>query len=908
MSESSHDNNRVNTIIGEVAGIAGIPIAQLIYIVGFAVFMLPFFFRNPTLVFFIFIIVITIWLILSWDDPAGFFERWTRVRKLYAAEEEVIFNKAGIPRPHQPRQKSMQLRLKGKRIQMTRIESQFELLTYGQIELDGYVIGYYLLQRGPRLMFIFAFDTSGLDPAMTTEQARLQLTAINTAVAQLPYSVALKGFDDLFCDSATYVGLQQSLKELPDITSLEKGLIASRQKKAQDLGRDGRLLKKSLTIFAKYIVPLGTKAEFKRNALERLLSDIAPALGMGQREASPDRWAETIKLAYDNAWQAVYTLLSSATGFGMQVRALSAQEMFKRDWDELHNEPAPAVPQLLVYDQFGLHDPIINGPIDALGTLFSSEHGYPGVPEFGDSVIYCPTKDKYLGFLRVGLVESFPPEIGGSVPLGKIRYLLNILTHGESPIYDYRVVWELARIDSMAERINLDRQISASVKQEAYAIQKGTINVVAMRRREQAVEARDQIEQNNPPCWMSLGIWLYRDSAEQLNNDLNNLAKYFTTAKVERSWHTTQDHWMLSWPFAWSPLLTKPMLRQQKYLSKDAIPQLPLIKPPKLDKNGVLLIHKETRTPCYLDIVKVVPNHTAVLGFTGAGKSVFMGELAIEPIIRNNPLVVFDFPAEEGRSTFTPLVETARDCGKRAANYDVRRQRMNPIELPDMRRLQHILSPKEYQERVDDVLADHVYLLTTLVLGASPQPGEIEDVSLQLSRAYSAFHANSIIANRYKVAINAGFGGSGYGEMPILEDFVKFAQGWYAFELERDKSVTDYSRQVVDKIMSRLKGRLDTALGRSLNGLSSFSLETDVLVVAMTNVNEDTESLIYAMAGMNVLLRKAIQHTESTCICDEGTTLFRLIPFARRISALAAHGSEMGLQLHSRCPDHYTYF
>ena len=124
MSESSHDNNRVNTIIGEVAGIAGIPIAQLIYIVGFAVFMLPFFFRNPMLVFFIFILVITIWLILSWDDPAGFFERWTRVKKLYAAEEEVIFNKAGIPRPHQPRQKSMQLRLKGKRIQMTRASNR----------------------------------------------------------------------------------------------------------------------------------------------------------------------------------------------------------------------------------------------------------------------------------------------------------------------------------------------------------------------------------------------------------------------------------------------------------------------------------------------------------------------------------------------------------------------------------------------------------------------------------------------------------------------------------------------------------------------------------------------------------------------------------------------------------------
>ncbi|MCG9890357.1 MAG: DUF87 domain-containing protein, partial [Thermosynechococcaceae cyanobacterium MS004] len=572
----------------------------------------------------------------------------------------------------------------------------------------------------------------------------------------------------------------------------------------------------------------------------------------------------------------------------------TAQELFERDWYELHKLPAPLVPQLLVYDELGLHEPLINNHVDALGVLFSSERGYSGVPEFSDSIVYLPIKDKYAGFLRIGRVDSYPKQ-AGSVELGKIRYLHNVLSRGgDEPFYDYRIVWEITRDDSGAERLSLDRSISAAVKQEAFAATRRTIDVMAMRRREESVDARDKIEQNNPPCWMSLGIWLYRDSVEQLNTDINELAQMFMTAKVERSWHSAQQHWLQTWPFEWNALLTKPYSRRQKYLSRDAIPQINLIKPCPLDKKGILFIHKEARTPSYLDIVSVVPNHTGVMGFTGAGKSVLMSDLALEPVIYNNPVVIFDFPAGDGRSTYTPLVETLRDCGKRAENFDVRRNRMNAIELPDLRSLRAVLSPADYEDRVNDSLNDHVELLTTLVLGANPNAGEFEDVNLALSRVYRAFHKEPSIKARYEAAITAGFDTTGYQEMPILEDFVAFAQRWFVDQLEADESVTEFSRQVVDKIVSRLKGRLDTPLGRSLNGSSSFSTNTDILVVAMTSVSEDTDSLIYAVSGMNVLLRKAMQSLESTCICDEGTTLFRLKPFAKKISMLPPTARKWG--------------
>lgn len=887
-------SNRVNGVIGQGPGIGGIPVGQWLYLLPFIVFMFPLFLANKLLTFFFAATVISGWFLLTGNDPTKFFETLHKPKKLYAQEGTVTFNKAGIPKPDIPRNPKVQLTLKNKRVTMSLVESKFKFLTYGQINLDGRQIGYYLLQDGPRLMFIFCWEIEGHDPSLTEDQASSLLEAVNSGLAKLPYNVDLKGYDDLFRDGSDYWKIQQQLKDLPGLTALEKGLLSSRQKRTQDLEEDGQLLHKRQFIFAKYRVPLGAAAEYKRNNLERILSDIVPALGLGKAEASPDRWAETIKLAYQNCWKNVNVILSSASGFGVLARPYSGQELFERDWYDLHKKPAPLVPQLLLFDELGLHEPIINSHVDSLGVLFSGESGYSGVPDFGDSVVYLPIKNKFAGFLRIGRVSAFPSE-GDSAPLGKARFLHNVMCRGgDRPIHDYRIVWEITRDDSGAERISLDRQISAAVKQEAFAASRRTIDVMAMRRREESVAARDKIEQNNPPCWLSLGIWLYRDSVEQLTTDLAELATQFMTAQVERSWYSTQQHWLGTWPFAWRALLTEPYSRRQKYLSQDAVPQINLIKPGRLDSKGILLIHRESRTPVYLDIVSVVPNHTGVIGFTGAGKSVFMADLALEPVIHNNPVVIFDFPLDDGSSTYTPLVDTLQECGKRAANYNVKRQRMNAIEFADLRGLRSILSESDYNDRVNDLLTDHVELLTTLVLGANPQQGEFEDVNLALSRAYHAFHKEPSIRARYEYAIESGFGTTGYGEMPILQEFVGFAQQWFSQELDADESVTDFSRQVVDKIISRLKGRLDTPLGRSLNGPSSFSTDTDILVVALTSVSEDTDSLIYAVSGMNVLLRKAMQSIESTCICDEGTTLFRLKPFAKKISALPPTARKWG--------------
>ncbi|MCG9890356.1 MAG: hypothetical protein MH252_04710, partial [Thermosynechococcaceae cyanobacterium MS004] len=336
MSES----NRVNSAIGQGPGIGGIPVAQWLFILPFAVFLLPLFIRNPLMTFFIGATVIAGWFMLTGNDPTNFFETFHKAQRLYAQEGQVTFNKAGIPKPDIPKNTKVSLTLRNKRVTLDMAESKFKFLAYGQIELDGNIIGYYLCQDGPRLMFIFGWELEGHDPSITAEQSALLLEAINSGIAKLPYDVDLKGYDDLFKDGSEYWQIQEKLKALPGLNTLERGLLASRQKRTQDLEEDGLLLSKRLFLFAKYRVPLGAVAEYKRNHLERILSEIVPALGIGTVEASTDRWAQTIRLAYQNCWKSVNSLISSASGFGMTARVYTAQELFERDWYELHKLPA----------------------------------------------------------------------------------------------------------------------------------------------------------------------------------------------------------------------------------------------------------------------------------------------------------------------------------------------------------------------------------------------------------------------------------------------------------------------------------------------------------------------------------------------------------------------------------------
>lgn len=895
MREQNLGDGRVNEMIGTALGMGFIAPKQLLYFGAIFLICVPFILRNPTQGLLIFACIYGPFWILTGNDPSLFFERLNQPKK-YIAEEPILdFNQAGIPMPENPKQVSTTYRIKGKRRKYHHLERQYHFLTYGQIELDGRQVGFYLLRRGSQLMIIFAWEGSGYDPSITDIQAFTILNNCNDALTALPGDIDLKTYQDIIPDCDDYLRMQAEILHRKQHDPLSEEIIKSRARRARDLKDDGRLLKNKITIFAKYRLPLGGEYAVSQTWLDELLSKTQPLVGalQGKNIESKAAWEKAIDYAYRYAYRKVNSTLSADTGFGMRVRTLRVQDLYDRDYLELHPGPAPKVPQYIVYNHFGLQPPVINEPAThAIGTLFEAYDGVPAKPEFDRHYVYLPTKERgqYAAFVRIGQVRSFPKD-KESVARGYLRYIFNILAGNNEPLYGSRVVTELTPDHSGFEYLQLDRIISNSVKREALAAKKLTVDVVALRRREQAVDARDLLEDSNVPYWCSVGIWLYRDSVDQLNQATSDLIQRIRTASVERVWHNTEHIWLQTWPFEWEAFLTKPNHKRKKYLGFQALPQLPLVKIKPADKKGMMLVSRELNSPIYIDFANR-KNHTAIIAKTGAGKSNMMLEIILEYLFYDYLAVIFDFPRPDGSSTYTVLMPLLQRLGVRAVYHNVRESVMNIIEWPDLR---HVTRKVDYQRRWHQAFQNHVRLLCAIVMGTTSNPDRELLVTSLLTQCYADFQADPGIKQRYQAAIEGGFGSDVYQRMPILETFVDFAEDWFSHYIDRKaERISNLVKDTIDIIVTQLRGILPTSLGRSINGISSFDTNVQVLVVGLTDVAENLDSLIYAMTGLNVLMRQSLSAKRSLLATDEGTILYKFPFYARETGIIPVHGRKWG--------------
>lgn len=892
-------DTQVNEMIGTNLGVGFITPKQILYCGIILLFCLPIILVRPLHGVFLFASIYSLWWILTGNDPADFFERMISPQKYISVEPELDFNRGGIPIPKLKSTTATEYVIKGKKQKHHHIEQKYYFLSYGQIELDRKEIGFYLLKRGVNVMFIFTWSVEGHDPSMTATESDSIVCACTDALNQLPGDIDLKIYQDVEKNCEDYLRMQAELLISKELDPLSQATIKSRAERAKDLTEEGRILNNKITVLAKYRMILAGDYAVTRNWLDEVLSRTQPLIGVikGKKFDTHSGWSRAIRFAYNYAYKKVNFVLSdNKGGFGLKARTLSVQDIYERDYLELHvlnkNKPqVPQVPQYIVYNEWGLVEPVINQlGTHAVGSLFEPQDGFPAVPRFDKHLVYYPVKNKYAGFLRIGQIQQFPQE-KESVSRGYIKYIWNILSGTTQAVHDCRVVSEITADRSGFEIVSLDRIISHSIKREALAAKKQTVDVIAMRRREQAVEARDLLASGHIPYWVSFGIWLYRDSPEQLEQDLIDLAQQITGAAAERVENCIEHIWLQSAPYEWEAFLTKPTHRRQKYVSFQALPSIPLIKIPKIDSLGVMLVSRSLNSAIYLDFANK-KNHTAIIAKTGAGKSNLILEILIEYIAHGYMVVLFDFPRPDGSSTYTVLLPLLQRLGVKAAYHNVRENTINIIEMPTHSHISSLSKKEKIRKRAKE---NHVRLLSTIVMGTVENPDREILVQSLLTDCYSSFHSEPLIKQRYEIATNSEYGSEAYQKMPILEDFVSYAEQWFADYIDRKQGrISNLVNDTIDVILTQLRGILKTPLGKSINGISSFDTKVEILVIGLTSVSETLDSLIYAMSGLNALYRAAFSATRSLLGIDEGTILYKFQAFARETGIIPVHGRKWG--------------
>jgi hypothetical protein len=923
----------VNSALGRSFGFSGLPGNQFVY------FLLVVIFTTPLILplgYFGYILTVAVvfmaWMAVTGEDPGKVKE------KFYGPKVWRSFNPGCLdgvlPAPALPRV-SYYL---NKGVKYYWVEKNYQSLqTVFEYCIDGQIAAAYVHKRGGKVMITFGWRCAGHDPLATESMIKGKLQGMFDGVNSNPSSVELHVVNGSFIDDAGYIQQLRELDALPGLTAVEHLINAAKIDRVRKMTSPdvecrrlyGTMQSDFLYVYAKYRCTFAGGLSADPDRVEKFISEFFAALSFGASAPNLSDWDRVAKLAWDNCYKPISDILSSPTGLGFNIEPLDKDALFEVDYfasREHHDyeaesmgqygqlRSAPEIPQYVPVYESGLGETVFNDDRHILGHLFASD--YVPVPVKAQrAYVFSPAlgkSGKYVGFLKVGMdrkVTRFP-AIDGSDAKGSYLYVYNALRNSGIPFHDYKIHWQWSEIDTALPATNLDRRLAGATRREADATKRGTVSIQAKNDFEASYEARDMIDKGHRVGWCSFVLSVYRDSVDELSVALSDLKRRFPSGNPSIAEEVCQEIWHQTAPYAWEMLLTLPEHRCQQYFSSEAFRMMPFVSGPRLDDRGIMLLHRLFRSPIYLDIIHKRPNHTVIIAETGEGKSILLLDFIFQYLCYSLPLIVFEFPRSDGRSTYSDLIEWLRICGKKVVYLDVKKQKFNFLGRPNLSHLDDE-NPAQKQKKKDalqDTIDQQIDILTSIVVGANPGTEEKDVKDLMTQLFYAWLSQPSVIAD-YEVASSSLFGSQEYKQMPNLEQLVEFAtqssldsdypdaKGWLALEVKKNETLWEGSRRAIDKISQRLSAILYTPLGRSLNGPSTFDISADLIVLSLTDVSSNDDSLTYALLGLQVIYQKSAVSQSSGAIVEEATTLLKMPAFGRKIEAMPVTARRQGMNV-----------
>ncbi len=889
---------RTNRAVG--AGFSAGPISgsQLIYALGAlgAWIMVYAFFRPPAIQSIVlFATIFAIWAALTNKDPGAFWDSFRGTRKWITASPQHRLNGAGIP--SLPKMERHMTFKRGKQRQtFWALEPEFHLNTYGAFlhglgdnpsqELIDRAPGFLVCSKGPAIRITCAWELFGYSPSVNEDNCEEALQKLAAAISQIPDCTMRFIFQS---SDGGHVFTQEMDRLLKgrDRDRLEYLMLRGERQTYEKMSKAGRIQQKRIFVYATFSA-MGGASGVPEGIVEVLLARISPILNSISGEASQDAWSSAMRTAWGFGIEPFNKVLKARTEFGLAARQLSWSEMWASDWYELHNDVPPLPPQLLLVDERGIRDLIVNSQDHALSVLFQPENAQPSVPQIGKHVLYRPVKNDYQGFLRIGKVQTYPSKDGKA--LGKLKFIWNALE--QAPNCKYIV--DITPDKSGLEKHFIDMGLTNSVKRMARAAKKGTVDVSADKKRDFSVAALDAADEGEGFYLASGGVWVTRDSIEEVEEALAQVTtKLKASARVVREIDLTEFLWMQSQNYTWNRLLETPSFRREKYQLSDLLGLIPLIRVAPMDTRGIPLLSRDG-TPLLLDMVHG-KQHLMLMATTRGGKSVVLAREVWSYYLERSPVLVLDFPPPDGESTFTDICKLIGDSGGKATYFNVRNECMNVLERPDIEPFKN--NQKRYEASLATIESFHLDILKLLTVGVERDTlsGLCDSI---VGQVYAAFQSDSAIRRKYDIAVSAGYGNSGYEQMPTLaDDFLPFVERWAKDYIDNSLMKSSRSLDAIDYILTQLRGVVTSSLGRSIAYSSTVDPEADLLVMALENADEGFESAVYAMAAYGFVAFKSMAVKSSGFIIDEGVILFESPHFPKRCGQVAANGLKWGCHL-----------
>lgn len=772
----------------------------------------------------------------------------------------------------------------GQESRLTPFEDALHLSTMLRIALDGRDIGAYILTKGTqkdKFCFVFGFECRGIHTTLRKEQIDPIFNNIEAGLKDIPDG------ETMTLHMGSFSSDQQRQDELTDLIRRApsrdiKYLLMAERARVQELTNAGIRKPKFLKIYVTYTIePSATQAD---DWIEKLL---AKAEGWWWKfkgdiaEIENQRIESIITKAYQQGFCRWEQLLSNK--MGLDIQPLAAEELWTNIWRRFNDTPAIDIPQLVNLDENGLHEQVYS-ELASTKLLIENIHSTTMLMESGVPCAdrrWVNVNNKYIGAL------TFLEKPGGwPNKFAQLRYLWELLAR--ETVVDTEIVCQLTAANPALVKTTLQRVLKQSNMTALMAQEKSrTIDVNAQLKLKKSVAAQEQLYEGAVPIYTGLAIFVHRPTVEKLDEATRYIENCFQRpAQVVREIEYAWKIWLQSLPIVWEGLLVKPFNRRQLYLTSEVPGLMPLVQTKAGDKHGFELIAEEGGTPIHLDLFNQHKN-LALFATTRAGKSVLVSGILTQALAHGIPVVALDFPKPDGTSTFTDYAEFMEGNG---AYFDISKQSNNLFEQPDLRSL----DPEQQRDRLLDYTAFLESALMTMVLGSSSDNQLLaQTVRSLLNLALSAFFADAGIQERYRMAIQGGFGSTAWQKTPTLKDFLYFCSP----EHLRLDAVSGRVEDALSQIHLRLRFWLSSRVGQAISAPSSFPTDAQLVVFALRNLSDNEDAAVLSLSAYSAALRRALSSPASIFFIDEAPILFEFDQISDLVGRMCANGAKAGIRV-----------
>lgn len=769
-------------------------------------------------------------------------------------------------------------------VRLTPFEDALHLATMLRVSLDGREVGSYVLTKGnqkDRFCFVFGFDCQGIHTTLRPEQVDTICNNIEAGLKDIPFGERLTFHLSSFSSETLR---QEELSSLvKDAASVDiKYLLMAERARVRELTRSGIRKPKFLRLYVTYTVePNATETD---DWIERLLAKGEDwwLRFKGDATVVANQHLETVILnAYKEGFRRWEQLLSNK--MGLDVKAMNAQELWQEIWYRFNSTPPIGVPQVLTLNEEGLHEEVFSD-LASSKLLIENLHSTTLLME---SNVPCAdrrwvhVKNRYIGVL------TFLEKPGGwQNKQSQLRYLWELLAR--ETVVDTEIFCQLSAANPGLVKTTLQRVLKQSNMTANMAQEKSkTIDVNAQLKLKKSLAAQEQIYEGAVPIYTAISILVHRDSTEKLDEATKYIENCFQRpAQVIRETEYAWKIWLQTLPIVWEVLLAKPFNRRQLYLTNEVPGLIPLVQTRSGDRQGFELIAEEGGTPVHLDLFKRHKN-LALFATTRAGKSVLVSGILTQALAHNIPVVALDFPKPDGTSTFTDYTEFMAGWG---AYFDISKQSNNLFEQPDLR----LLSLEEQRDRFQDYVGFLESALMTMVLGSSNENQLLsQTVRSVLNLALAAFFKDPGINQRYRDAIEGGFGSHAWQKTPTLKDFLTFCSPEH-LEME---TLGGRVEDALSQIHLRLRFWLSSRVGKAISYPSSFPTDAQLLVFALRNLSDSEDAAILSLSAYSAALRRALSSPASIFFIDEAPILFEFDQISDLVGRICANGAKAGVRV-----------